>query len=327
LQDKLLPYILLIFSPFIFNFQAFDSSGGFRKEIIFLAILSLVVYWAKTKINFNKYFFIVLCLYPFAILSHEMIFFFMPYLYIAYFYVNDGEQKELKKLILFSLLSFIIFFVVLLFGKGDAVDVTHILNSLSTIGYSITYPDNAIIYLDKNIFYGFNMLQDRFFRQHFYAYPVLILFASVAFFPIKKKVLAIFNNKLFLFLLLSSMAMSLSLFLFAVDWGRWIYTHLFSIFLITLLMNNACHAYDKHFMVFKILLNKTNGLVIFLLIYSFVWYIPHVGSPLAFIPRNLKQLCILRYTKPFIFIAFHYNPLLKESCKEILDYALIVKLK
>jgi len=42
-QHKLLPYILLIFSPFIFTFQIYDFQGGYRKEIIFFASLILLI--------------------------------------------------------------------------------------------------------------------------------------------------------------------------------------------------------------------------------------------------------------------------------------------
>ena len=45
----LLPYIFLIFSPFIFMFQIHSMSGGYRKEIIYFAILAFVVWVANTK--------------------------------------------------------------------------------------------------------------------------------------------------------------------------------------------------------------------------------------------------------------------------------------
>ena len=215
----------------------------------------------------------------------------------------------------------------ILFGSADLADVNQILNSLSNIGYSITVPINAIFYLDKDIFYGFNMVQHRFFREYYYVYFIQLLFAFVAFIPLKKKVQAIFKNKLFLILIVTSIAMSVMLFLVAIDWGRWIYIHLFSFFLITLLINNSDDSFDEKIGLFQPLLNKTNFLVIFVLIYLNIWHITPLGSPLASVSRNLRRLCIQRYAKPFIFIAFHYNPLLKESCKEILDYALIVKLK
>ena len=46
-QHSLLPYAFLIFSPYIFTFQINDLAGGFRKEIIFFAILSFTV-WSAT---------------------------------------------------------------------------------------------------------------------------------------------------------------------------------------------------------------------------------------------------------------------------------------
>ena len=49
-QRSLLPYAFLIFSPFIFTFQINDLQGGFRKEIIYLALLAFVV-WSTRNLK------------------------------------------------------------------------------------------------------------------------------------------------------------------------------------------------------------------------------------------------------------------------------------
>ncbi len=93
MQDRLLPYIFLIFSPFIFNFQLI--SGGYRKEIFFLATLCLFAYLVKTKNpRFNLYFYgLLFFIYPFFILSHELNFVFIPYLFIPYLIFNGDCLK------------------------------------------------------------------------------------------------------------------------------------------------------------------------------------------------------------------------------------------
>lgn len=317
IQDKLIPYIFLIFSPFIFNFQVFDSQGGFRKEIIFLAFLALVMYWAKIEKGFNNKFFIILCIYPFAILSHEMLFFFMPYLYIAYFYANSANKQNVKKLILFSLPSILVFFVVFIFGKSSAEDVKNIFLSLDNIGYSIS--GGAIDFLDKDIFHGLNWVQEMLFQNKYYIYLFITLFSFFAFIPLKNKIIFIFNNKLFFIFIISSLVMSLSLFLVAIDWGRWIYIHLFSIFLVTLLINDFRNDKNSKYIIFKNILSKIPILIISVILYSFTWHIPHCCSPSSFISVNLKQKLISGYAKPFTEVISYVNasfkPLIKEKLK------------
>ena len=58
IQDSLLPYAFLIFSPFIFTFQINNFYGGYRKEVLYFAVLAFIVYSAKVckKKSLKKYF-------------------------------------------------------------------------------------------------------------------------------------------------------------------------------------------------------------------------------------------------------------------------------
>ncbi len=316
LQEKLLPYVFLIFSPFIFNFQVFDPGGGFRKEIIYLAILTLVVYWAKTEKKFskkfNRKFFIILSIYPLAIFSHEMLFFFMPYLYVAYFYVNDVEKKNIRKLILFTMPSILAFLIVLIFGKANAKDVYNIYLSLGKVGYSIS--GGAIGWLDKDVIYSLNRVYVVSFLNHYYIYFVIVLLSFVAFIPIRNKIVFLLKNKLNVFFIMISLGMSLSLFLVGTDWGRWIYIHLFSIFLITLLIKNPYVDRKKNIPLYAIFNNK-KILILFVLLYSLFWRLPPYYYPGSFIPTKMKNLPVLSYVKPFTEIVSYYNKQLKKTSK------------
>ncbi len=95
-QHALLPYAILIFSPFIFTFQINDLYGGYRKEVIYFAVLAFITWSAKTseyKI-FERMFYITLLLYPAVILTHEMLAIFLPYLLVVYISVTNLTKKS-----------------------------------------------------------------------------------------------------------------------------------------------------------------------------------------------------------------------------------------
>ena len=100
-----MPYAFLIFSPYIFTFQINDLAGGFRKEIIFFAILSFIVWSATVKEHkiFEKFFYITLLIYPAVILTHEMLIILMPYLLVVYVMTTKLTKEK------FFLITFLCF--------------------------------------------------------------------------------------------------------------------------------------------------------------------------------------------------------------------------
>lgn len=294
-QLILLPYALLIFSPFIFTFQINDLQGGFRKEIIYFAVLAFIVWSAsvKDRKTFEKIFYIILLLYPVIILSHEMFAIFLPYLLVVYFSISILTKKSFF-LISILLLPSILSFLMATHYSGTSNQVVEIFNSIAGEDYSIA--GGAISWLDKDTSFGVQQVVDKIKNDHYFGYIFIALFTIFAYIPIYEKLKLIAKNKFSLLLILVSMIGSIGLFIVAIDWGRFIYIHLVSIFLLSLISTQKINNYKE-----DACKHSVNPLiVIFFIIYTLLWHIPHCGSPSS----AYKQINIIEFTRPYKEISF-----------------------
>lgn len=311
-QQVLLPYALLIFSPFIFTFQINDLQGGFRKEIIYLSLLAFVVWSAKTRDykNFEKIFYGTLLLYPAVILTHEMLAIFLPYLLVVYLSVTTLNKKKLF-LISLLLVPSIVSFIGSIYYAGTAFQVTEIFDSIARENYPLT--GGAISWLDKDSSFGLGIVLDRI-HDYLAYYPLIIGLSLFAYIPVYKKIKMIIKNRLSLSLILLSIIGSTALFVVAVDWGRFIYIHLVSIFLLLLIMpaSQKVSPDEDHFQQPVNLLKMFS--IVLLIIYTLSWHIPHCCNPNPF-ATNYRQINIVAFAKPYAKIVAHYFPEIKKKFK------------
>lgn len=308
-QHTLLPYAFLIFSPFIFTFQINDLNGGFRKEIIYFAILAFVVWNARTKDyhTFEKIFYIILIFYPAVILTHEMLAIYLPFLLVAYFSVVPLTKNKFFILILLLIPSIGSFLVAMDYSQVTSTQITEIFNSILKENYPIT--GGAISALDKDTSYGISRVINDVNNKDYIYYIVFIFFAAIAYIPIYEKLKAIFRNKFSLLLIFFSTISSIGLFIVAVDWGRFIYIPLVSIFLLSLISTedkkyHQSYRYNKPVNIL---------IVIFFTIYTLFWHIPHCGSPTsALFENNYKRTNLIVFAKPYVEIAAYYFPRIKK---------------
>jgi len=309
-QHVLLPYALLIFSPFIFTFQINDLQGGFRKEIIYLALLAFVAWSAKTRDYkiFEKIFYIILLLYPAVILTHEMLAIYLPFLLVAYLSVVPLTKKKFF-FILLLLVPSIGSFLVAIYYSGTSIQVIEIFNSIAKENYPLT--GGAISWLDRDSSYGITQVINRLNDQHYVYYILLIPLAALAYIPMYGGLKSIIQNKFSLLLILISIIGSTGLFVVAVDWGRFIYVPLVSIFLLSLIStqdikDHQRYTYNQPVNIF---------IAIFFTIYALFWHIPHCGSPRGALAKNYKQINLVAFAKPYVKIAAHYLPEIKKKFK------------
>lgn len=266
-QKSLRLYWLLIFSPFIFYFQVFDGQGGYRKEIIFFALLAFLV-WVANKWKTEAVegiFVVVLLLYPLVILTHEMLAVFLPYLLIVYCYRIPLTLKRSAYLI--PLLSLSVgAFVVTLKYHGDHTVVQAIQHSLQAAGYTPGY--GAIDWIDKSVADARERLA--LYLSHYNYYKiyfvtaVLTVLPFIPVFPLVKKIL---KQKINLLLFVVIIAGTVVLFVTTFDWGRLIYINAVAIFLISLLVtDNEQESGAFASLPFILLLALIN--------FS-IWHIPH----------------------------------------------------
>lgn len=295
-QENLQPYILLIFSPFIFIFQIYDYGGGYRKELIYLAIMAFTV-WSSYlhKRTFEKIFFITVLFYPLVILSHEILAIFLPFLLSVYFLRADINLKKIIPLVLILLISCFAFILSVLY-KGNIETVESIFQSLVLKNYKID--GGSISWLDKNTDYALYFTQKRI-KEYNYMVKVFfaLVFVMVAFIPIFKNIFELFKNKLVFILMTTSFLGTCALSMIAIDWGRWIYILAVSLFLLTLTYNKGRKL--------NFAPDKKIYLIIFSMLYFSIWSIPHT------IPFRLnisyKYFIIFRPAIPIIRIINYYN--------------------
>lgn len=293
-QHSLLPYAFLIFSPFIFTFQINDLAGGFRKEIIFFALLAFTVWFATVKEHkaFEKIFYLTLFLYPVVILTHEMLIVFLPYLLVVYFSVTALTKKKFLIILLLLVPSICSILVTIYYAELTTSQIAEIFNSISRENYALQ--GGAITWLDKDAYYLKNHLIELMELYHYKYYLFIAVFSLVAYIPIYRKLKFITSNKVSLLLILMSLIGTAGLFVLAGDWGRWIYINLVSIFLLSL-MNPQ-----------KIVESKKNAsrqsinilTVVFFIIYALLWHIPHRGDPRAAYAQSFRTVNIASFPIP-----------------------------
>ncbi len=229
----ILKYWILIISPFIFTFQITEFEGGYRKEIIYFAILSFLAY-AKTtyqKEKFERLFLVFLALYSLLILSHEMLAVFVPYLLILYLINNPLSSKKVTTLAVLAL-PLLASMLLSIYYKGSAEHNALILQTLSNLGYPVSQ-GGAIAALSYPATHGLTRVLEEI-NKYYFAYLSVAALSLLAFIPVWPSLRAVLKHKLSLIAILASIFGTFVIAMFALDWGRLLYIHLVSLFIVSL---------------------------------------------------------------------------------------------
>jgi len=290
----LLPYAMLIISPFIFTFQVNEFWAGCRKEIIYFAVLSFLA-WSKCSLRrdmFEKIFFTVLPLYSLVVLSHEMLILFLPYLLILYIIGSNLSRKEYCLLAVCSIPALISFMLCLHF-KGTPDQVNAIFDILEKMNYPIDRTvEGAVNWLDHSTQNGIARVY-RVLGEYVGSYLVATALSLAAFLPIHNTLHALFNKKIVTVLFSLSLAATLILAIVAVDWGRFLYIHLVSLFMLALVVDKITQQQDQLVRA-PTVPAFTLSLVV---IWALTWHIPHCfpGSDGENVTiQNIKEMNYLR---------------------------------
>jgi hypothetical protein len=241
-----LAILAAIVSPATLAFQVLDPPAGFRKDIIFLAGLSLLLLLLKrsstSAIALSVY---LSCTVVLALLCHESLSFYLPYYFGAVYIANRDFRLSLKIAVVPVILAAITF-VVVYEHPGSPQVAQQICGSL---GATMTVPNaglcgGAIYYIgnDQNFYHDEVMMLIHVF--HYWAlYPVLLCLALVplglAF--LRPKSGEKTNNAMtaLAFTVACAALTSVPLFYVGADWGRWICVHATSIMLILLFIDQT----------------------------------------------------------------------------------------
>lgn len=281
LQKNLFPYLFLVFSPFLFMFQIHDFAGGFRKEIIFLAVLAFAVWAAKTQPEkvFKRWFYVLLLLYPALILSHEVIAIWLPLLLVVFLVTVPITRS--RGIVLLILLSFsVVAFSLAMLFRGDTQTAAMIAYSLRDAGYmnlSSAIASLARTPAEGMEFTGFYMERG----EYLFYYPQTVFLALLAFIPVRKRLAFLLESRAAL-LVLASLAGSAVVMSTAADWGRFIYVVLVAAFLLSFLPE------EKHSEMPPSGRSIVIGAIL-IIAYSTLWFLPHSEFANPYIWRDNAQ--------------------------------------
>lgn len=266
-QKVLWRYFPLIISPAIFLFQIYDPQGGYRKEILFIAVLAFLVWAAKSlsEQTFVRWFYAVLLAYPAFVLSHEVLIIWLPILLIVYTGTVPFTRKRLLILGTLCALSVLALMASLVF-RGEPNTAAAIAFSLRGAGYMNL--NAAIAALAASPAQGLEMTKSFIAKGDYWVnYPQTLVLASLAFIPVRTRLVALFTPKSAALFLVSLVGTALVMTV-AADWGRFLYVLVISLFLLSFLTEEKPAPF-----------NPAPGLFLLIMIslfaYASLWHFPH----------------------------------------------------
>ncbi len=270
LKNRLNKNLIFIFtllpSTFLFNF--FDPLTVGRKEILVFFFFTFY-YLNISKIDlFIKYKIITFITFIFIILTHEIIFFFIPYLFILKFlYIKSDKLKFGDYLFEFLILFFgiLIFFII--------VKINHLHNNEVLC--------NSLLNIDltKNSCWAINDFKSKISITFLYSYFIeknyfrnYLIYYILTSIPLILLIVQSENNKKKIFILLYILALIFSLSFFGQvnDWGRYLNVIFLIQFLCILFLTKSdvslnIYKYDMFYFI------KLFTIILYLV----SWHMPH----------------------------------------------------
>ena len=271
---------LLVYSPFIFAFQINDIPGGFRKEVLYFALLAVLV-WAARALEdrgFRRLFVGGLLMYPLLIFSHEMLAIFLPWLLIVYL-LRFGMSRRNMVLLGLLLLPSILAFALSVSHSGRNIPLSSIVDPINARGYQIN-EDSGVEVLHWSLEDGADSVINHGRRLHFLGtYSLVLLLSAIPFLLIRDRLRKVFCSRFTMMLGLTSLLGTALLCVVAADWGRFIYIQAVSLFLISLTVTGE----EKPIVL-------RGGVLLWVgpvLLYVLAWHIPHFGGQV--VARSFSQ--------------------------------------
>lgn len=159
--------LMIFLSPAFLLFPFYDIQGGFRKEIlVYIPFLIYVLYLLKGRLPQHGIF-LVLAFYAFALFSHELAVFVLPFFIIVtilFFYLKIIEARPMYVLaasfVILAGIALIFSSIFLGIGKASAI-----CNHLVSNGLDSKICDGAINCLEQNSYDGMLWVANIFFKM------------------------------------------------------------------------------------------------------------------------------------------------------------------
>ena len=275
--------VALVLSPATLGFMMLNGGGASRKDILFLLMLSFLLLQLRKGISDRG---VVLYLSAAAVLltlSHEGLVVYWPYLLAAVAISRESFWKSVRLGIAPSIVLAGLTFLVSRY-PGNLSQVNQICSSIGDVYTELGAGlcGGSIAYLAKDTsYYRFQVVNSIRTNHYLRDYGVVIFLASLPYLIGIRKMWQTPSSRSAIQHLLpwtaGSIVFSLLLFVFAVDWGRWIYIHFFSMMLLLLFIStrfdqsDARSTWDWP--------HGTRGVVasVLIAVYLVFWHLPPTG--------------------------------------------------
>jgi len=232
--------VALVYSPATLSFTVFNPTFAFRKEILFFALLGIVIVLLSEDVSLIFVSLFVTLTMAALILSHEAMVFYYPYI-VGAFLVGT---KNVRRAMIASTpvaIAALCAFIAASKHPGTLGQAAAICSSVG--GQNITSEpcNGAIIYLTMTIASAHRDVLTAISYWHLKKEMPLLVVMSLG--PLVLGVTTLWRSRQQKFALQSLIACSgiawiatAPLFFFALDWNRWIYIHVFSSLLLMLMI-------------------------------------------------------------------------------------------
>lgn len=296
--------LAVLLSPATLSFQVLDATGGFRKELIYLAAFSLfVLLLQSSRLSPIQATIFIAFVIPLTVLSHESLICFAPYFFVALMLSGRTAFQALGQCAIGFLL-----------GLGAAFLSAHSLGNLdmatqicSSLGYKVLSQGNeicsggAIPYLANTGAMARQITADAFRSNPYFLIYIPAALLALAPLIAGSVMLARSGRRRDVLIIWCTVAIcflgSLILFVYATDWGRWIYIHVLSIAILLLYLDDR-NRVPTAFISAPRVPRWPAGLLLF--IYATLWTLPHVPM---MTPR-FGYVGLVRYSMAYC----HYHP-------------------
>jgi hypothetical protein len=278
--------LALLVSPATLSFQILDPTAGFRKETIYLAALAVLVVWLRnakpSPAWASVYIAVVLCA---GTLSHELLICYAPYFFAALVVATGCSPMRAARQCA----------IPFLLGAGCAYLCTRHLGNVHTaqeictsLGYRLL-PQGSQICSGGAIEYLTHTREmareeTRAAMAHYGYFRLYLTLTVLALLPLLVGTVALTRSgsrrdlRVVWGTAAVSFLASLLLFVYAVDWGRWIYIHVFSLTILLLCVDGRSRQQVAGALPVEgakvSRLSLTAGLL--LAVYATLWTLPHV---------------------------------------------------
>lgn len=224
------PALWLLYAPFVALFQIADWTGGFRKEVLLLAVVAVLAVRLARAGEAGVFAATVgaLALAPLLILGHEMLALYLPYALVPLAVVRwtPGRVAVIAGLLAASALAF----GAALMHPGDAETARAICAQVAAEGplppvlVNCAAADNPIVWLARSSADGAGLVAELlplFARE----LPLALALMGLALLPLWPALVQAPHARALAAAAGVSLLATLPLFAVAVDWGRFLYVH------------------------------------------------------------------------------------------------------